>query len=172
MGGPIPYYPREEGRNSAQNGEKEITLKWMRHRGFSTRGIQTGLFAACLDVFVPKVFHLFTFHTGRSNSLLPQREEGRKEQGLKMGKRESPRSKWDTGISDLGAFKLDHFQPIKLILFKKMFRLFYLASHNKPFNITPERGRARKWEKGTPQKLTTPRGIRPCGIPTHTFMAY
>ena len=43
---------------------------------------------------------------------------GRKEQGLNMGKRESLKSECDTGVSVLGAFKLDHLQPLKLILFQ------------------------------------------------------
>ena len=37
-----------------------------------------------------------------------------------MGKRDSPKSECDTGVSDLGAFKLDHLQPVKLILFKNI----------------------------------------------------
>ena len=35
-------------------------------------------------------------------------------------KRESPKSEWDTGVSDLGAFKLDHLQPVKLFLFQNI----------------------------------------------------
>ena len=55
-----------------ENGKKGFTQKWMRHRGFCTWGIQIGPFAACETDFVQKKFHLFTFHTGRSNFLLPQ----------------------------------------------------------------------------------------------------
>ena len=47
----------------------------MGHRGFITWGIQTGPFTACSADFVPKNFHLSTLYTGRSNFLLPQREE-------------------------------------------------------------------------------------------------
>ena len=57
----------------------------MRHMGFSTRGIQTGPFAACSDDFVPKYFHLPDLYTGSSLFLLPQREE---EAGAENGKRE------------------------------------------------------------------------------------
>ena len=46
------------------------------------------------------------------------------EKGLKMGKRKSPKSEWDTGVSDLGPFKLNHLQPVKLILFQKKSNLF------------------------------------------------
>ena len=34
-----------------------------------------------------------------------------------MGKGDSPKNKWDKGVSVPGAFKLDHFQPVKRILF-------------------------------------------------------
>ena len=80
----------ERGRKEAagaENGEKGFLQKWIRHRGFCTWGIQVGPFAACRADFVLKIFHLSTFHTGRSNSLLPQREEGRKEgAGAENGK--------------------------------------------------------------------------------------
>ena len=46
-----------------------------------------------------------------------QRAEGRKEPGAENGKKELSKSECDTEVSDLGAFKLDHFQPVKLILF-------------------------------------------------------
>ena len=36
-----------------------------------------------------------------------------------MGKRESPKSEIDTGVSVLGAFKLNLLQHVKLILFQK-----------------------------------------------------
>ena len=49
--------------------------------------------------------------------LLTQREEGA---GAEIRKRELSKSEWHTGVSDLGAFKLDHFQPVKLILFQKI----------------------------------------------------
>ena len=40
-----------------------------------------------------------------------------------MGKRESPKSERDTRVSDLGRFKLDNLQPVKLILFKNIYTL-------------------------------------------------
>ena len=58
------------------------------------------------------------------------------------------------GVYDLRALKLDHFQPVKQILFQKMYTFlsFYPASHNKPFLITrrerKERKEGWKWEKG------------------------
>ena len=151
LGDPIPYYPREEGRNSAQNGEKEITLKWMRHRSLRTQVIQTGLFDAWLDDFVPKSFRLFNFYTGRSNSVLHQTEGGRKQHGLEMWRRDSPKSGWDTGVSDLGAFKLDHLQPFKLILSQNVttFPTFILGGSIPYYPRERKAGRSRglKWER-------------------------
>ena len=71
-----------------------------------------------------KKIHYFTQPPIIIIFLLPQREEGRKEQGQKIGKQESPKSELDTGVSDLGAFKLDHLQPAKLILFRKCSTFF------------------------------------------------
>ena len=47
-----------------------------------------------------------------------------------MGKRDSSKSEWDPGVPVLGAFKLDHLQPVKLILFQKIsiFLPFILGS--------------------------------------------
>ena len=47
----------------------------MRHGGFCTWGIQTGPLSAFGADFIQKIVHLFYFHTGKSNHLLPQREE-------------------------------------------------------------------------------------------------
>ena len=130
----------------------------MRHRGFCTRGIQTGPFA-----FVPKYFQLPDLYTGKPITFYPRAENEKKgipkngEKGflcfghsnwticsffyldlqqeklilfqqisnflifilgspslitpkLRMRKRESPKNGWGTGVSVLGAFKLDHLQ--------------------------------------------------------------
>ena len=53
-------------------------------------------------------------------------EGRRREHELKMGKWDSPRSEWDTGFSVPRAFKLDHLQPVKLILSQKFPHLFAL----------------------------------------------
>ena len=68
----------------------------MRQRGFSTWGIQTGPFAACGADFVQLIFHLFYFHTGESNYLLPQRE------GLEMRKGIPPTVSETQGFQYLG----------------------------------------------------------------------
>ena len=72
------------------------------------KGIQTGPFAAYFTHFVPKNVHLSPKPHMINQVLLPKKEDGRKEQGLKIGKRESPKSESDTGVSEFGAYKLDH----------------------------------------------------------------
>ena len=54
-----------------------------------------------------------------------------------MRKRVSPKNGRDTGVYELGAFKLDHLQRVILILFQKIsnFLIFILGS---PILITPE----------------------------------
>ena len=45
---------------------------WIRERGFSALGIQTGPFAALSAHFVQKDFHLLDFHTGRPILITPE----------------------------------------------------------------------------------------------------
>ena len=100
-----------------ENEKKGFTQKCMRHRGFSAWGSQTWSFAACWADFVPKFFNLSELYTGGSHFLLPQRV--------------SEKNGWDTVDSILGAFKLDHLYPVKLILSKKFSIIlrFMLSSH-------------------------------------------
>ena len=52
---------------------------WMRQRGFSAWGIQTGPFAAHEATFVLEIFQLFHFYTGRPILITPEgqyREKG------------------------------------------------------------------------------------------------
>ena len=79
----------ERGREEAAGAGNEkmgFTQKWIRYRGFSTWGIQTGPFAACSANFVHRIFHHPALYTGGSHFLLSQREEERKQQGLEMRK--------------------------------------------------------------------------------------
>ena len=55
-----------------------------------------------------KISHFFTFILGSPIIFYPR--EG------KLRKRDSPTSGWDTGASVLWVFKVDHLQPVKLIL--------------------------------------------------------
>ena len=140
-----PERRRKEGAG-AEKGKKGITQKWLRHSGFCTWGNQIGTFNACWADFVQKNVNLFSFHSAWSNFLLPQRGEERKEQGQKRGKRESPKSEWDTVVSVLGAIKLEHLMPVELILFQKIstFLSFILGG---PISYYP-RERKKGWSRG------------------------
>ena len=71
---------------------KREPLKMNKTQGFLYLGHSNWTISSLLSCFVPTFFHLPTFRTGSSLFLLLQREEGRKEQELKMGKRESLKS--------------------------------------------------------------------------------
>ena len=64
------------------------------------------------------------------------------------------------GVSVPWAFKLDHLQPVELILFHNFsnFLIFILGS---PFLITPESG---KWEKGIHPKMDETQGFLYLGL--------
>ena len=80
---------REEGRKEqGQKMRKGKSSKVNETQGFLYLGIQIGPFAACWAVFVQLNFQLFSFHTGESNSLLPQRE---RKEGRSRGR------KWEKG---------------------------------------------------------------------------
>ena len=53
-------------------------------------------------------------HRGRG------RTDRQNSEAEKMIWNKSPKSEWDTGVPVLGAFKLDHLQPVKQILFKNV----------------------------------------------------
>ena len=93
--------------------------------------------------FVPKNFHLLDLHTGASHFLLPQRKEERKQQGLRMGKGNHPNLN-ETGVSVLGAFKLDNLMPVNLILFEKMSTFLTFIHTGAPISYCPKREKERK----------------------------
>ena len=76
----------ETGRAGAGNEKKGFTQKWMRHRDFSTLGIQIGPFATCWAHFVPKNFHLFDFHTGSPIIYYPRDRKRGSSRGWKWEK--------------------------------------------------------------------------------------
>ena len=80
--------------------------------------------------------------------------------------RESLKSEWDTGASVLGAFKLDHLQPVKLILFQNVstFSTFMLGGLN--FLITPEKGRKEAAGAGVGKMGITQKWMRHRGFCT------
>ena len=58
----------------ANNGKREFTQlqNWMRQRGFSAWGIQTGPLASLCTSHNLKLFHLFHLHTGRPILITPE----------------------------------------------------------------------------------------------------
>ena len=82
-------------------------------------------------------------------------------QEQEMGKRESSKSEWDTGVSVPGALKLDHLQPVEQILFQN-FSTFLIFILGLPFLITPERGSSWGWklEKGIHPKVNETQQIK------------
>ena len=69
----------------------------------------------------------------------------------RVRKRESPKNGWDTGVSVLGAFKLDYLQPVKRILSQNVskFLTFILGLPASHF-LLPQKGESE--EKGFPKK--------------------
>ena len=86
-----------------------------------------------------------------------------------IGKGIQPKREWGTGVSVLGAFRLDHLQPVKLILFKNFTNLL-ICILGRPIPCYP-RERGWKWDKGFTQKWMTHRGFSTWGIQTGPFAA-
>ena len=124
----------------------------MRHRDFCTWGIQTGPFAARKADFVPKIFHLFTQPPIIYQSLLFPERERKEAAGATNMNMEFFQSRWNTGVSVLWAFKLDHLQLVQLILFKNFYTFlpFILGGpiHYYPRERKEGNSRSWKWEKG------------------------
>ena len=87
-------------------------------RGLGAWGTQIGSFAAGWAPFGLKCFKLFHLHTGEANSYYPR--------GSIMGKGNSPnfRIGWDRGDWVPGAFKLDHLESFKPLLFPNFYKFF------------------------------------------------
>ena len=106
-------------------------------------------------------FPTFHFYYWEANSYYPR--------GLIMGKGNSSNSKtgWEKGISVPGAFKLDHLQPVKPILFSK-FSNFFTFILGGQF-LLPHRANNEKREFTQLQKWTGQRGFSAWGIQTGSF---
>ena len=70
------YYPR--GLIMGKGKFLQLPI-WMRLRGFSAWGIQTGQLAALWAPFVLKFFQLFHFHTGEPILITPEANNGKRE---------------------------------------------------------------------------------------------
>ena len=114
------------------------------------------------------------------NLLLPQREreEEKMEHRQKVVKWEPPKTEWDSVVSVLGAFKLDHFQSVKLFVFQQIstFLTFILEAPISYYPRLPERGReeaarAEHGKMGTTQKWMRHSGFFTYGIQIGPFPA-
>ena len=97
----------------------------MRHWGFSTWGIQTGPVTTWSADFVLKHFHLFTQPSIISPFVLPQREEGGK-----MGKRNSWKVNETLGFQYLGHSKWTICNPFYVICLHPV-KLVRLVAHDR-----------------------------------------
>ena len=115
---------REEGRKGQglKRGHGN-SRKVNETQGFLTLGHSNWTICSLLSWFCSIKFPTFSLSFwGVQFLITPGR--GRKEAaGAEMGKWDSPKSEWDTGVSDPGAFKLDYLQPVKQILFQRIFTL-------------------------------------------------
>ena len=91
------------------------------------------------QILFPKFYNFFTFIL-EANSYYPR--------GLIMRKGNSPNSRngLDRGVSVPGAFKLDHLQPVKPILFPKFYNFFTFMVGGK--FLLPQGEEGWKWENG------------------------
>ena len=93
-----------------------------------------------------------------------------------MWKRDSPKSEWDTRVSVLGAFKLDHFPTGRLILFQKIstFLTFILGAPISNYPRERKKGNSRgwKWEKGNHPKVDETHGFLTLGRSNWTICSW
>ena len=80
-----------------------------------------------------------------------------------MRKRDSPTNGWDSWVSVLGVFKLDHLQSVKLILFSNIstFLPFILGGPISYYPRERRQGSSRGWkeENGIHSKVTETQGF-------------
>ena len=121
---PFSLFPRKMRKGNSPNSK----IGW--YRGVSVPGaFKLDHLHPVKPILFSKFYNFFTFILG-ANSYYPR--------GLIMRKANSPNSRngQDRGVSVPGAFKLDHFHPVKPILFPN-FTTFSL-SYWRPILITPE----------------------------------
>ena len=141
--GPISNYPRErkEGRKVAKRNLPKVNET----QGFLYLGQSNWTICSLLSWFDPKNFPHFSPALHNKPFLITPERRRKEGAGAENGEKGITRNWKRNRVSDLWAFKLDHLQPVKLILFKDI-STFYQPPHNKPFRITPEReenGRSR-----------------------------
>ena len=131
--------------------------------GFECLGHSNWTICSPLSHFCSEIFPTFSLSYWGAHSYYPR--------GLIMRKGNSPNSRngWDRGVSVPGAFKLDHLQPFKPILFWKIsnFFTFILGS---PF-LLPQRANYEKGEFSQLKKWMRQRGFSAWGLQTGSFAA-
>ena len=117
----------------ANNQKREFSKlqRWMKQRGFSARGIQTGPFASCWVTFLQTNFQLFPLSYWGAHSYY------RRGPIIRKGNSPNSRDGWNRGVSVHGAFKQGHLHPVESLLFI-YFCNFYTFILGGPFLITPE----------------------------------
>ena len=116
-----------------------------------------------LSCFCPKQFPTFSLSYWGANSYYPR------ERKAENGKMEFSQPEWETRNSVALAFKLDHLQPVKLLLSQKIsnFLTFILGS---PF-LLPQRANFEKGEFSQLPIWMRQRGFSAWGIQTGPFAA-
>ena len=116
--------------------------------GFGCLGHSNWTICSLLSHICSPNFPTFSLSYWRRPILITP-ERGRLKMG-KGGKGNSPKMD-ETGVLVPRAFKLDHLQPVKPILFPK-FSNFYIIILGSPILITPVRGRLKmgKWSSPNP----------------------
>ena len=109
-------------------------------------------------------FPTFSLLYWEANSYYPRERKAENE------KREITRNGWDPRVWVPGAFKLDHLQPLKPILFRNFsnFCTFILEGQF----LLPQVEEGRKWEKGNHHKWMRPKSLSAWGIQTGPFAAH
>ena len=137
----------------------------MRYWSFWPWGIQIGPFQPARLILFQNVSTLLPFILGGPISYYPREKKEGRSRGWKWGKGIT-KSEWDTGVSDLGAFKLDHLQPVRLIFFQNVstFLPFILGGPISYYRREKKEGAgAENGENGITQKWMKHRAFWPWG---------
>ena len=116
-----------------------------------------------LSCFSPTKFPTFSLSYWGANSYYPR------ERMTENGKMEFSQPEWETRISVALAFKLDHLQPVKLLLSQTIsnFLTFILGSQF----LLPQREKGWKWENGILPTWVRNKDFSGFGIQTGSFAA-
>ena len=130
-------------------------------QGFQCLGHSNWAICSLLSQFCSPNFQTFSLLYWEANSYYPR--------GLIMGKGNSPnfRNGWCRGVCVPEAFKLDHLQPVKPILFPKFYNFFTFILGGQ--FLLPQRANTEKREFSQLQKWLRQRGLGAWGIQIGPF---